>query len=437
MSWRDELRTASFRGATFKVRSADTRVGRRNVLHQYPGKDEPYLEDLGLDADTFVVTGYVIQSTENDFNYFAERDLLIGALKFGAGTLVHPFLGEKQVGLSGKASIRESFDRGGVAVFTMPFVLSGRPELPVSIHDVPGYTDAIATEAKADWLTSFTDKYNLDAVSDFVANSALADAVEFTNKVANEINGVIDKASDIATEVLTSISTIRNNITSIYVTAVGFASELTSMFDYYTDLLGISGSLVAESEQTDGYKQQVTDAALDTAGYGEDFDDITVNSLDTARQYSNRAATVNFIRQNMLAVAIRIAVRTEYDSYEDALAARNAVVALIDAHLLKLGDEIDDSAFVDYDEIIFDNDDDYAALQRLRSAFIGAMREVGADLAKVINYEVPSTVMSTLVLAYDKYGDLDRAGGIYERNRPAINHPGFLPEGETIEILSE
>ena len=81
MTWRDKLRTASFRGVEFKVREAETQVGRRNVLHQYPGKEEPYLEDLGLDADVFVVTGYIIQNLDNDFDYFTDRDLLISALK--------------------------------------------------------------------------------------------------------------------------------------------------------------------------------------------------------------------------------------------------------------------------------------------------------------------------------------------------------------------
>jgi len=41
-----------------------------------------------------------------------------------------------------------------------------------------------------------------------------------------------------------------------------------------------------------------------------------------------------------------------------------------------------------------------------------------------------------LVLAYSKYNDLGREKEIINRNRSLVSHPGFLPGGKTLEILS-
>lgn len=48
MSWKNKLRPASFRGASFGVESHQTEQGRRTQVHEYPGRDDPYVEDLGL-----------------------------------------------------------------------------------------------------------------------------------------------------------------------------------------------------------------------------------------------------------------------------------------------------------------------------------------------------------------------------------------------------
>ena len=81
MSWKDNLREASFRDVPFFVESVSTEVGRRNVLYEYPFRDDPYIEDLGKAAGVYNVTGYVIQNADNDFDYFTERDNLIAALE--------------------------------------------------------------------------------------------------------------------------------------------------------------------------------------------------------------------------------------------------------------------------------------------------------------------------------------------------------------------
>ncbi len=114
----------------------------------------------------------------------------------------------------------------------------------------------------------------------------------------------------------------------------------------------------------------------------------------------------------------------------------NEVISALDDHILKLGDDAADTDYDDYNITISDPNS-FQAMESLRPVFVEAMRGVGAELATVVDYVVPPAVMLTLVLAYSKYSDLDRESEIIDRNIPTIKHPGFMPGGQTIEILSE
>ena len=99
-TWRDEMGqltlpngrkmvAGSFRGVPFRTVDAEMRVGRRNVVNEYPQRDLPYVDDLGRRARRFVVEAYVIGD-----GYRAERDALIAAFEAkGSGELIHPRYG--------------------------------------------------------------------------------------------------------------------------------------------------------------------------------------------------------------------------------------------------------------------------------------------------------------------------------------------------------
>ena len=135
--------------------------------------------------------------------------------------------------------------------------------------------------------------------------------------------------------------------------------------------------------------------------------------------------------------AVRVAVRVSYDSYDKAMEVMNLVVERIDELLVLIGDESADETYADYD--VYKNMDDsvYLSLVQLRATFITVMKQIGADLARVVDYQVPPAVIPTLVLAYERYNDITRDENIRTRNVPGVKHPGFLPEGQTIEVLSE
>src|SRR5512146_2081329 len=127
-TWRDRLGKvtladgrqvvgASFRGVPFFVSVAQHKGGRRNVLHEFPGRDTPQAEDLGRQARVFPVEAYVIGD-----GYMEDRNKLLAALETkGLGELRHPLYGTRLVAVTGGFTVRESAMDGGMATFAIEF----------------------------------------------------------------------------------------------------------------------------------------------------------------------------------------------------------------------------------------------------------------------------------------------------------------------------
>ena len=100
------LRPASFRGVSFQVNGTDLGAGRRVQVHEYPQRDQPWVEDLGRATREIAFDGFLIGA-----DYVDQANQLLAALETaGAATLVHPWLGSMQVCLSAPARVR--FDSG-------------------------------------------------------------------------------------------------------------------------------------------------------------------------------------------------------------------------------------------------------------------------------------------------------------------------------------
>jgi len=498
MSWRDRLtwaeasdqlrKKASFRDALFFVRDSDTGVGRRNAVHTYPLKDEPYVEDLGLAADEFSITGYVVQNKENENDYFAERDALIAALKkAGPGVLIHPFLGEKTVSLIGKAQISESFTQGGIAQFRMSFILVHDFVGPPYPKKVADYQQAVDDEVNS--VTEFTqDTFtrNYKALTAF--GEAVMEDVESLNKmmrlsiqsIRNLGPGAMSNAIAIFVKEYTTIDlTLINQSCALGNNLIGMFNGLLSLSGMYGDIVvdylfgacssairgvsqgpmsgakvgppatGFKASTMSASAKIDEVQGTSTVRAVlalakygeivgsdDASEYGGMLTPIPITTAVRARQSANRVAMVNLVRAMAISTATRMAIRIDYSSYDSAIAVLNEVAEVMDDQLIKLGNDVAIEEYATYNISVADPDG-YQALRSLRSTFVKSMIGIGASLARIVEYTVLPGVTSSLVLAYDKYEDLDREQEIIKRNIPLVQHPGFLPGGQQLELLNE
>ena len=488
-SWRDNLWPASFRAANFKVVSTSTSIGRRNIVHQYPLRDEPYVEDLGLDTDEFSIEGYIVQHKDNEYDYFAERDLLIDELKKpGPGTLIHPFLGEITASLIGKVRLSESFNEGGVARFSMTFVRAEETKAPYP-EEAINYIDAVdeAAEDAYDFgFDGFGEIYNDFNYPDFAANSIMDSIGELNTmlrSVMASIQGLgpaqLAKAlSFLSSEYLSISLSIINDVCSLGSKIAGMFNGLLSLSGMYGDILtqqlfgacssavrginngpwsgaqsnipkigGFIGStLSSPAIVAEDFGKTATRAALAVAHYGEavDSDDpsqyggalktVSITTVSKAQLAGNQEAVINMARLAGIITAVRTAIRIEYTSHNSAIEMMNEVLEAIDAQLLKLGNDASNIDFANFNVTVADPNN-YQALKTLRPVFVKSMLAIGASLATIIEYKVPPEITSSLTVAYDKYEDLDREKEIIARNI-LIKHPGFLPGGQELEILS-
>jgi prophage DNA circulation protein len=122
--WRDDLVPASFDGNEFFVDVGAREGGRRLVIHQFPKKETPYVEDMGRQATQFSVRGYCIQSVSRP-DYRPARDALQQRLDTGGyGDLQLPTMRPMKVACL-RYRLTEEERLGGYCVFDMQFVEAG------------------------------------------------------------------------------------------------------------------------------------------------------------------------------------------------------------------------------------------------------------------------------------------------------------------------
>ena len=486
MSWHDQLtwaeaenaqrKKASFRGATFFVLNSSASIGRRNIVHQYPFKDDALVEDLGKDTDEFTVTGYVIQNTDNDFDYFAERDALMDALKEeGSATLIDPFRGTQQVSLLGKAQVSESFSPGGIARFSMTFVQV--KDLTVSLVEASDDFIGLVDSAKDDSIDlakdGFGTIYDAEDAADFVTDT-VQDVIDDLNSELKKISVAVQGAGPAqisqALEYL-SEEYLGIDISTIY-DACETANSVIGMFNGLLSLSGQYGDIVVSqlfgscssalrgisSGPFSGAKTElpatgfmastisdpakveenlgttIVNSSLWLMDFGESYEPININTISRAQEAADRETLINLVRTTAILTAATTAIRIDFSSYDSANDILLRVIEALDEHLLKLGDDVANTDYSNFG-ISIANPNEYSALESFRPIFVTAMIGVGADLAKIVAYTVPPTVISALQLSYDLYKDLDREEEIINRNTPLIKHPGFLPENQILEVL--
>ena len=470
--WRSQLFDASFRGIKFFVSGHQYGIGRRNIVHQYPLRENPYVEDMGLDADEFTIEGYIVQRKENAYNYFVDRNNLIKALKQkGPGLLIHPFLGDQTVNVVGKSTIREDFGEGGIVRFTMSFVIAGSnayPEPQIAPRD---NIDKAADIAENYFLDSFGSDYTIDDQPSWVKDSMQEDTeslFKMVKSALNSVQGGLESAVNEAKKIVSEeddeildkilypcqiggsiIDSIRSFLRLVNLEGSRVIGKIYGQCSGVTRVTGINpdaavlplalGTTAIEALMHisgNGFGDE-TGQESDTSMHGGSLVPITVTTPSRARQAGNRIFLVNLARNEAIAIATRIAVRTNYNGYSDLSTVQEKIINSMDAQLLKLGNEAANEPYKDYGVRIGDNSS-YSGLERLRREFVKSMIEVGSTLAKDVNYDISPYGENALSVAYDKYNDLDRGTEIFKRNQLSnnVDHPGFLPGNESISILN-
>lgn len=394
MGWREQWQKASFRGVEFRFRSAAATLGRRNVVHSYPGRDDPYVEDMGRKAREFTIEAFVLGD-----NYIAWRDKLETACEqAGPGELVHPTRGRMQVALQ-DCRPSESIDAGGLASYSLTFIEAGSNRFPTVRTDTPLLVSGAADTAISAVSGDFAKRFKITGFPAFVGTSALSN-------------------------VTAAIGAIRGTIFSC-VPDMGvlpaFMSELNSMLGAAESLLGTPADLASRfSAQIGALNGLLSPSAARPAtaslsGFGATLLPVPATTPSRVQQGVNQAAVVSLVQRTALVESARAASQVTFASRNEALAVRDQLSDALQAQAETAPDNV------------------YVALTDLRVAMIKDIGTRAANLADLVEV-TPRATVPAIVLAYRLYGDPSRDAEIVSRNR--VQHPGFVPGGRILEVLA-
>lgn len=390
------LRPASFRGVPFGVDAGDIEAGRRTQVHEYPQRDQPWVEDLGRATRTISITAFVVGA-----DYVNQANALLGAAEqAGPGTLVHPWLGSMQVTLKDPA--RVSFDNGlGVARISLSFVEAGTLEFPSADAATPVQSQQAAGALEDASQASLEATYSVDGEPDFVQASAL-------DTLAAEFADFKTMVGQVGQDVLGYAATAGQYLAL----AQGFISDPRQLGQAVLGFLGLS-SLANGVQRWTNIVRAVTHLADNKRSQRA-----TSNGYTTPTRFTvvtNTQALQSHMRCVLLAQAVGASslVGSKRDgatnpAYDDLVNLRNTLVAALDAEAL----------------LPSTSDTVYTALVNARAAVWQDLTTRSRDNARLASVTPPETVPA-VVLAYNLYQDAARDLEIVGRNR--LRHPGFVP----------
>ncbi len=425
-SFWDQLQPASFRGVPFAVRSGGGQAGRRNAVHEYPFRDIPWVEDLGMQSRKIQIVGFV-----SGDDVIAQRARMIAAVEApGDGELVHPTLGRVQVSVIGFDW--EEGERGRTFAYRFQFVRQGQRLYPSSTADGQAAVSSAATlfgsAAAAAFVTATLAPLAAGAAQ---ANQAVQQAAAWAaqaQRVGNDATSLIKLAVSLPGQFgrllgLASGVTVGEIIPSTAsLTSEGLVAAAAAARQAVST--ACSGLVSAAHQVASGNTAPFTNAVQGLATAilnvsstpGDALRGLqTLASFTPVGPASGAAATMQGACSDLFRRAAASAMAVASSNYQpqssdDATAVRTQVLDVLDAEMTTAGDQFEDGVF--------------SALRTLRAQAIQDLNARGALLPNLQVVTVPAS-LPALALAQRLYRDPSRSDELVARVVPV--HPAFMP----------
>lgn len=414
----EQLQPASFRGVPFEVEASGITVGRRTVVHEYPQRDRPYVEDMGRATRNITLQCFVVGS-----DYLEQAQALMHELEEpGPGTLIHPWLGEMEVTITSVSELL--FDQGlGVASVTITATEAGDLEFPAvtADEDTEALEAADAVEKSA--VDKFCEDFDLSTINDWIDSAlegSLLDALNFVS--AGDLGKLFDYAEGVANLADKAMALLSTD-PKIFATRLAGALGLSRWATTVSAWRGVAKSLKNLCRH-DKLKAR-TKAYAERKG--EPMSDVTRQVM------KSQAAIETLVRQLLIAqmVGVSTLVATSKDvSSPDGEEDMRTTTRSYD-EIVELRDEL--CQVLDDELLMEENDEMYQVLDEARTAIFDVLTHKADALQHVVIVK-PDDVFPAVVLAYDYHDDADRNLEIARRN--SVEHEGFCPASE-LRVLSE
>lgn len=409
MSWRDRFQKGSIDGVEFRVKGMEREGGRQTVNHEFPLKDEAFIEDLGMRARRFTFDCFVLGT-----DYDQARDRLIEALeKPGPYVLVHPHFGRRVVRQLSPFRVSERpSDEGGKATFTLDFGETADNVEPAARADTQEQVNLAADEAVEAIGDDFIESFNVDGLPAFVSMSAL-----------DSLNGLVGALDAARTGLLPDLSVLSPYTSALRSVSGGLGNLLRTPANLVGSILGLFSGLRGLASSPLGGLASLRNLF----GYGKNSTTYVSRSTPSRIAQANNLVAVTQLAQRAAVVeAVRASTEVEFESYDQAVKLRDELVDRIDEQLE--APQENTAANPTTTEAV------HVALVRLRTAMVKDITARGGDLAQIRRVTLPATLPS-LVAAYQIHGSSTREAELVARNPNKIRHPGFVPGGTELEVL--
>ena len=418
--WRDKFREGSFRGVEFKTERHELQGGRRKQDREYAKRDLGNSEDLGRKLKSFKLELLVIGD-----DYFAQRDALEDALNAeGPGILVHPYKGTLKV-QAGLYTMSETVNEGRMARFTVEFSEAGpASQIPSLVIDDLASAVENADSMIDDSKSFFEQVLNTVNQAAFVLNAASA-AVEF---VADTIEDAITSVTEPIANLTFAISNLKADVDDLIKLPGELADRLASIFD---DLLSEFENDPDTARRVMGAFRATIDSDITTSP-GGDLAPVIGTTPSRQTQQQNQDAIRNIGIELALATQAQAAVDVDFVSTDAALQSRNDIVGGLDDQIFVIADQTltaIDPTTGEVLQISVNNDALFQSIKDLQTSLTRALPRVGTS--ELITFTPPKT-LPAIVIAHSLFEDLEKEDEIIDQNQ--IEHPGFVPGGDEIEV---
>jgi len=403
------LEKASFRGAEFYVETDKIETGRRLVVHQFPHRDTPYVEDMGRDANKVQVTAYVANANAEQ----AARSLKSACEQRGAATLRLPL--DTLKAHCEKCTRDFAKDKLGHIAFSLQFVRDGEGAAPLPVAYLARLVFAAAGGLAAPLAALAGSQLRTLGLPSFVAESATGivrqvvaaiDAVRATLPISETIAPALAvRLQDMHDEAATLA--VAGSVPNAWGGTAFFATQReASASPLVAALTGaISAVRTAATDQAAAAREL---EAL--AGFEVEQQPGVIHTTARRQEQSNAQVIAQIVRVQALAERAVALTESEITDRRAAIAARASIAEAIDAEMDRLAGGEAHTVFV--------------ALSDVRGRAAEHFTRLLADLAPVIRAGVPQS-MPSLWWANALYGDASRAPELVARNR--VIHPSFMP----------
>ena len=410
--WRDRRQGASFRGVPFLLDADSVNVGRRTQVHEFPQRDQPFVEDLGRRTREYKFSGFVAGD-----DCLSQRDRLLTALDTpGAGELVHPWFGRLTV-TAGDCEVSHARNELGMVRFNLVFI-DGMLAFPVQSANTRRQLAAQAPSLFESSKGRFT--------------AAMA-TVDLARQRTSAVRSAVSGAMGYALQFLSPATSLGSNLGSL-------VSSLMNGPGAFADSL-LSG--------VNGLQRSFSGYGSSGSFRGSDAKATAVSSLQYSAPVPDdpEVATIQRAVIGLVQDAALLDVLLDMAEVPVAVSQGGSAPAAVDVQLAQQGPTVKAGAEVDTavpvaDDVLVVRDsisealwsvagesppEHFGVLSEARVALDRHLTEVARSGVGLRVY-APAETVSSLVLAHALYGDALRSSEIVARNR--VRHPGFVPATE-------